>query len=124
MKKLKEKSMFNKSVQCLEEGLKTVRKAICGKEVEKEISFRRESGNLNQKNPKAAKAFSVHIEYDQKGRAGSFDNSRKEKTEEEIRILHGKYLLQTTLKELYEKNIWTLYNKETSISPHIHLKSQ
>ena len=109
-KTLKEKSMFEKSVKRYEEGLKNIKKAISGKGVKKRDLVQKRIGKLEAKYPKAAKSFSIKIEYDAKDRAVSFEYARNEEIEEGIRALHGKYLLQTTLKDLNEKNIWTFYN--------------
>ena len=54
--------------------------------------------------------YDIDFTYDDKDMATSMTWSRNAEADEATRMMHGKYLLQISLDEKDEENIWTYYN--------------
>ena len=109
-KTMKERSMYNLYVVRYEEGLKKIQAGIEGKGVKKRDKVNARLGRLNARFAGMERLYNVSFVYDDKDIATSMSWSRNTDTDGLARRMHGKYLLQTSLDEKDEENIWTYYN--------------
>lgn len=110
-KALKERSMYDQASGRYEEGLKAIARAIGTKHgTKKRDKVNARIGRLGAKYPGIPQCFDIRLSYDGKDRVTEMTWTRKAETDEAKRRMHGKYLLQTSLDEKDEKNIWEFYN--------------
>lgn len=109
-KALKERGMYSVMLSRYEQGLERIRKGIEGKGTKQRDPLQRRLGRLQEKYPRAAKAYDVQFTYDNGGKAVSMSYCRNGEAVEGMSAMHGKYLLRTTLDSRDETSIWTFYN--------------
>lgn len=106
----KENSMYELFTGRYETGLKKIQAGIEGKGIKKRDKVQNRLGRLNAKFPAVSKNYDISFEYDSKGITTSMAWNRKAEADMQARKMHGKYLLQTSLDEKDEENIWEFYN--------------
>ena len=106
----KERSMYNLYVGRYELGLEKIRAGIEGRGTKKRDKVQNRLGRLNAKFPGMRRLYDIDFTYNDKDVATSMTWSRNAEADESVRMMHGKYLLQTSLDEKEEENIWTYYN--------------
>ena len=93
-----------------ETGLKRIQAGIEGKGTKKRDKVQNRLGRLSSKFPGVGKNYDISFTYNEKDVATSMAWSRNADIDEATRRMHGKYLLQTSLDEKDEENIWKFYN--------------
>ena len=106
----KERSMYNLYVGRYELGLEKIKSGIEGRGTKKRDKVQNRLGRLDAKFPGMRKLYDIDFTYNDKGIATDMTWSRNAEADEATRMTHGKYLLQTSLDEKDEENIWTYYN--------------
>ena len=109
-KTVKERSMYELFVGRYETGLKKIQAGIEGKGTKKRDKVQNRLGRLNSQFPGIGKNYDISFTYNEKDVATSMTWSRNADVDEATRKMHGKYLLQTSLDEKDEENIWKFYN--------------
>lgn len=109
-KTAKERSMYELFIGRYETGLKKIQAGIEGKGTKKRDKVQNRLGRLNSKFPGVGKNYGISFTYNEKDVATSMTWSRIADADEATRKMHGKYLLQTSLDEKDEENIWKFYN--------------
>lgn len=108
---LKEQSMYSQAVSRYEEGLKAIAAGTRSKRgTKKRDKVNARIGRLGAKYPGIPQCFDIRLAYDGKDRVTDMTWTRKADVDDNKRKMHGKYLLQTSLDEKDEKNIWEFYN--------------
>jgi len=106
----KERSMYNLFVERYELGLENIKKAIDGHGIKKRDKVQNRLGRLDAKYPGMRQLYDINFTYNDENVAIKMIWSKKTEADESKKMTHGKYLLQTTLDENDENNIWTYYN--------------
>ena len=106
----KERSMYNLFVGRYELGLDKIKAGIEGRGTKKRDKVQNRLGRLDAKYAGMRRLYDINFTYNDKGVATGMTWSRNAEEDEAVRMMHGKYLLQTTLDEKDEENIWTYYN--------------
>ena len=106
----KERSMYNLYVGRYELGLNKIKAGIEGRGTKKRDKVQNRLGRLDAKFAGMRRLYDITFTYDDKDVATGMTWSGNTETDEAVRMMHGKYLLQTTLDEKDEENIWTYYN--------------
>lgn len=109
-KTVKERSMYELFIGRYETGLKKIQAGIEGRGTKKRDKVQNRLGRLNSKFPGVGKNYDISFTYNDKDVTTSMTWSRNADTDEATRKMHGKYLLQTSLDEKDEENIWEFYN--------------
>ena len=106
----KERSMYNLFVGRYELGLDKIKAGIEGRGTKKRDKVQNRLGRLDAKYAGMRRLYDINFTYNDKDVATGMTWSRNAEEDEAMRMMHGKYLLQTTLDEKDEENIWTYYN--------------
>lgn len=106
----KERSMYNLYVGRYELGLEKIRAGIEGRGTKKRDKVQNRLGRLDTRFPGMRRLYDIDFAYNDKDVATAMTWSRNSEADEATRKMHGKYLLQTSLDENDEENIWTYYN--------------
>lgn len=109
-KTAKERGMYELFVGRYEAGLEKIKAGIEGRGTKKRDKVQNRLGRLDAKFPGVGRNYSIDFEYNDKDVVTSMAWSRKEDADKSSRKMHGKYLLQTSLDEKDERNIWEFYN--------------
>ena len=106
----KERSMYNLYVGRYELGLEKIKAGIEGRGTKKRDKVQNRLGRLDAKFAGMRRLYDIDFTYNNKDVVTSMTWSRNAEADETTRMMHGKYLLQTSLDEKDEQNIWTYYN--------------
>ena len=106
----KERSMYNLYVGRYELGLEKIRAGIEGRGTKKRDKVQNRLGRLDAKFVGMRRLYDIDFTCNDKDVVTSMSWSRNAEVDEATRKMHGKYLLQTSLDENDEENIWTYYN--------------
>ena len=106
----KERSMYNLYVSRYELGLEKIKAGIEGRGTKKRDKVQNRLGRLDAKFVGMRRLYDIDFTYNDKDIATGMTWSRNAEVDEATRMMHGKYLLQTSLDEKEEENIWTYYN--------------
>lgn len=109
-KTAKERSMYELFTSRYETGLDKIKAGIEGKGTKKRDKVNARLGRLDAKYPGMRKNYDILCTYNDKDVVTSMEWSRNASADEATRKMHGKYLLQTSLDEKDEENIWEFYN--------------
>jgi len=109
-KTAKERSMYELFVGRYEAGLANIKAGIEGKGTKKRDRVNARLGRLDARFPGVRKNYDINLTYNDKDVATSMTWSKNEDADDNTRRMHGKYLLQTSLDEKDEVNIWEFYN--------------
>lgn len=121
----KERVMYNQACARYEEGLVSIRAGIEKKGgTKRRDAVNRRLGKLEERYGAVRKSYDVTIEYDGKGKdekAIAMTWKRKDEKTEEVKKLHGKYVLLTSLDENDEANVWKFYNVIRTVEETFHI---
>ena len=106
----KERSMYNLYVSRYELGLEKIKAGIEGRGTKKRDKVQNRLGRLDAKFVGVRRLYDIDFTYNDKDIATGMTWSRNAEVDEATRMMHGKNLLQTSLDEKEEENIWTYYN--------------
>lgn len=109
-KTAKERSMYELFIGRYETGLAKIKAGIEGKGTKKRDKVNARLGRLDAKFPGVRKNYDISFTYNENDLATSMIWSKNAEVDEMTRRMHGKYLLQTSLDEKDEENIWEFYN--------------
>lgn len=109
-KTAKERSMYELFIGRYETGLAKIKAGIEGKGTKKRDKVNARLGRLDAKFPGVRKNYDISFTYNENDVATSMIWSKNAEVDEMTRRMHGKYLLQTSLDEKDEENIWEFYN--------------
>lgn len=108
-KTAKERSMYEQFISRYELGLAKIQAGIDGRGIKNRDKVQARLGKLNAKFPAIGKNYSITFTYKGDIVTSMVWNKNKD-ADLTTRKMHGKYLLQTSLDEKEEENIWTFYN--------------
>lgn len=106
----KERSMYELFIGRYETGLEKIKAGIDGKGTKKRDKVNARLGRLDAKFPGVRKNYDISFTYNENDVVTSMIWSKNAEVDEMTRSMHGKYLLQTSLDEKDEENIWEFYN--------------
>ncbi len=109
-KTAKERSMYELFIGRYETGLSKIKAGIEGKGTKKRDKVNARLGRLDAKFPGVRKNYDIVFTYNENDVVTSMIWSKNDEVDETTRRMHGKYLLQTSLDEKEEENIWEFYN--------------
>ena len=109
-KAAKERGMYDKATQRVEEELARIKKGIEGKGVKNRDKIQQRLGRINSRYHGYLSCYDVEFDYDNKDRATAMRWHRNEETGPNKPQTHGKYLLRTSLDTKDETNVWMFYN--------------
>jgi transposase len=107
---LKEKSMHDRFVKRIEEGVKKLQ-AACEKHAGKDITkkIERRVGRLLQQNSRAAAFFEIRTTYDAQSRQTSLIVEKHDEASHWKRMTEGHYLLRSNITDWQPQQLWQAY---------------
>jgi len=110
-KAFKEESMYERSCHLFEEGLNAIATGILKKGgTKKRDKVNERIGRLKQRFSTVWSHYDISLEYDKNETVTSVEWKKKADRQKAAEAKHGTYILQTSLDENDEVNIWEFYN--------------
>lgn len=106
----KERGMYERATQHVEEELEKMRRGIAGRGTKKRDKLQQRLGKINTRYHGFLSAYTIEFDYDGKQNATAMRWHRNDDSGPLQPRSHGKYLLQTSLDDSDEVNVWTFYN--------------
>lgn len=107
----KEEGMYERSCTLFEDGLKAIEAGLNKKGgTKKRDNVNERVGRLKERCSKVWSHYDISFTYDKKENVTAIAWKKKADKQADADTKHGKYLLQTSLDENREENIWEFYN--------------